>query len=153
MVTWAQFEALAPSIAGEGRRLLRRAGIDQGLLATVRGDDLPRIHPVYVAIVDGRLYTFLSRSAKRGDLVRDGRFALHTHQDPASPSEFSIRGRASRVDDRAERARIAGAWVFETDDSYVLFELSVEDALLGSRNGPDEWPPRYTSWSADEPVG
>lgn len=150
MVTWAQFQALAPSIAGEGRRLLRRAGIDQGLLATVRGDDPPRIHPVYVGIVDGRLYTFLTRSAKRGDLVQDGRFALHTHQDPAAPSEFSIRGRARPVEDADERARVSIGWPFDVDDSYRLFELSVEDALLGSRNSPDEWPPRYTAWVAGE---
>jgi Pyridoxamine 5'-phosphate oxidase len=153
MVTWAHFQTLAPSIAGEGRRLLRREGIDQGLLATVRGADLPRIHPVYVAIVDGRLYTFLTRSAKRGDLAHDGRFALHAHQDPTAPSEFSIRGRASRVEDAGERARVSAGWAFEADDSYALFELSIEGAVLGSRTSPDEWPPRYTSWAAGRADG
>jgi hypothetical protein len=151
-VTWAEFEALAPSIAGEGRRLLRRDGVDKGLLATVRGDDLPRIHPVYVSIVDGRLYTFLTRSAKRADLTHDGRFALHTHQDSTTLSEFSVRGLARRIVEPAFRDRVAAGWAFEVDDSYELFELSIERALLGTRSGPDEWPPRYTAWTAGEAI-
>ena len=63
---------------------------------TVRGAELPRVHPINVGVVDGGLYAFLLPSPKRTDLERDGRFALHTHQDPAAPDEFSIRGRAQR---------------------------------------------------------
>jgi dipeptidyl aminopeptidase/acylaminoacyl peptidase len=147
MVTWADFEAAAPDLAAAGRRLLYRGGEGEALLATVRGDGPPQIHPVSVAIVGEGLYAFILPSAKRVDLERDGRYALHTHQDPAAPSEFAVRGRAQLVEGDAERSAVAAGWSFEVDDTYRLFEFSIEAALLGVRDGPDEWPPRYSTWT------
>jgi len=81
------------------------------------------IHPVNVGIVDGRLYVFvIARSPKRTDLETDGRYALHTHVDPAAPDEFSVRGRASLVTGAAVRARVGSGWAFGVDDGYALFE-------------------------------
>lgn len=148
MVTWADFEAAAPEMAIEGRRLLYARGDGEALLATVRQDEPPRIHPINVGIVGQRLYAFLLRSPKRGDLERDGRFAMHAHQDPAGPDEFSLRGRAQRVDDEAVRSAVAAGWSFSVDETYHLFEFSIAGAVLGSRTA-DEWPPRYSSWTAD----
>jgi hypothetical protein len=150
VATWSEFEDDAPELAAEGRRLLYARGNGEALLVTVRGDDLPRVHPVNVGVVDGGLYVFLLPSAKRTDLERDGRYALHTHQDPAAPDEFSVRGRAAVEDERSVRARVADAWPFEVDDTYLLVELAVEQAILGLR-GADEWPPRYTRWCAETP--
>lgn len=145
--TWADLASDAPEVASTGRRLLEARG-GEALLSTVRGDELPRIHPVNVDIVDGRLYVFvIGRSPKRTDLETDGRYALHTHVDPAAPDEFSVRGRASLVTDGAVRARVEAGWAFEVDESYALFELSVASALVGAR-AADEWPPRYSSWHA-----
>ena len=146
MVHWSDFETEAPELAAEGRRLLYARGDGEALLVTVRGSDLPRVHPVNVGVVDGGLYVFLLPSAKRSDLEQDGRYALHTHQDPAAPDEFSVRGRAAVVGDQDVRARVADAWPFDVDDTYLLVELSVEHAILGLR-GADEWPPRYRRWS------
>ena len=146
MVSWAEFEAAAPELAAEGRRLLYARGDGEALLVTVRGAELPRVHPINVGVVDDGLYAFLLPSPKRTDLEQDGRFALHAHQDPAAPDEFSIRGRATVVDDPAVRARVANAWFFEVDDTYLLVELDLEQAVLGLR-GADEWPPRYSRWS------
>ena len=148
MATWAEFETGAPELAAEGRRLIYRGDAGEMLLATVRGDEPPRIHPVNVAIVEGRLYAFILRSAKRTDLERDGRYALHTHQDPAAPSEFAVRGRASAVESDDARSAAAAAWSFEVDEAYTLFDFSIETALLGARDTADDWPPRYSSWSA-----
>ena len=147
-VTWATFEADAPQLAAEGRSLLRRGGGDGGLLATVRGEAPPRIHPVSVGIVDGGLYVFVLPSAKRTDLELDGRFALHAHQDPAAPGEFAVRGRAVLVEEDAARAAAAAVWPFDVDDTYSLFELRLEAAVLGRRPTADDWPPRYETWSA-----
>jgi hypothetical protein len=147
MASWAEFSVAAPDLADEGRRQLYRRGDGEAMLATVRDGDPPRIHPVNVGIVGDRLYAFLLRSAKRLDLERDGRFALHSHQDPAEPNEFLVRGRADRVLDPDVRSAVAAGWFFTVDDSYHLFELSIETALIGVR-GADEWPPRYTSWAA-----
>jgi hypothetical protein len=149
MVTWAEFVAAAPEIASEGRRLIYARGDGEALLATVRGDDPPRIHPINVAVVDERLYAFvIARSPKRLDLELDGRYALHTHQDPKEPSEVGLRGHARLVDDPDERARVAAGWAFGIDDSYALFEFSIETALLGARPTADDWPPIYTAWRA-----
>jgi hypothetical protein len=144
---WSRFATAAPAIAAAGARQLDRAN-GAALLATVRGSDsAPRIHPVTVGIVDGGLYVFLLDSAKRGDLAEDGRYALHAHQDQAAPDEFSVRGRAHLVPLGELRDRVATGWFFGVDDTYWLFELQVQTAVLGER-AADEWPPRYQRWSA-----
>jgi hypothetical protein len=148
MASWADFEASNPILAAAGRALLYRTETGEALLATVRGDDPPRIHPIWVGIVGGRLYAFILKSAKRTDLERDGRFALHTHVDPTAPSEFSIRGRARLVDAAELRTEVGGSWYFEVDETYELFDFDIDAAILGVRDNADEWPPRYTSWSA-----
>ena len=126
MVSWDAFAAAAPVLAEAGRRLIYRTATGEALLASVRGDEPPRIHPIYVALLDGRLYAFLSRSAKATDLATDGRYALHTHQDPAVPSEFMVRGRVRVVGDATEREPVAAGWYFETDETWILVEFSIE---------------------------
>lgn len=149
MVSWSAFARSTPELAEAGRRLLYRRSVGEALLASVRDNQPPRIHPIYVSIVDGRLYAFLGPSAKRDDLVKDGRYALHSHVDPAAPGEFMVRGRVRVVDDPDELAAHAADWYFETDDTWSLVEFSVERAVLGERRDADEWPPRYSSWRAD----
>ncbi len=145
-ISWATLESASPDLARDGLALLRRGDGEEGLLATVRGQGLPRIHPVSVAIVDGRLFVFVLPSPKRGDLEIDGRYALHAHQAAAAPGEFSIRGRARIVRDPAVREAAANVWPFEVDDTYNLFELSIESAVIGRRPTADDWPPRYEAW-------
>lgn len=145
--SWGEFAAASPDLAAAGIRHLDR-GEGAALLATVRGSDsAPRIHPVTVGIVGDGLYVFLLDSGKRSDLAEDGRFALHAPQDQAAPDEFSIRGRARLVPHGEVRDRVASGWYFEVDDTYWLFELQVQTAILGER-AATEWPPRYRRWSA-----
>jgi hypothetical protein len=148
MVPWSEFAASAPDLARAGQELLAHGG-GHVLLVTVRGEELPRVHPVTVAVVAGRLYVFvIDTSPKRLDLDEDGRYALHTPLDPYVPREFSLRGRARRIEDPARRASVASGWHFTVDDDYGLYELRIASALLGVRDSPDDWPPRYTSWKA-----
>src|SRR3954447_15689485 len=73
MASWDDLATAAPELAENGRRLLKRTGIGEALLATVRGDATPRLHPVYAEIVAGRLLTFVaSTSAKAADLRPTG---------------------------------------------------------------------------------
>ncbi|MEO6350204.1 MAG: pyridoxamine 5'-phosphate oxidase family protein [Candidatus Limnocylindrales bacterium] len=145
--TWADFEGAAPEIARRGRELMYRTGEGEGLLVTVRGDDPPRVHPVNVGVVGGRLYTFVQgKSAKRRELDQDGRYALHTHMDPHAPSEFMVRGHARVVEDEATRSAVAAVWFFNVNESYPLYELLIEHALLGERPTANDWPPVYSSW-------
>ena len=131
-----------------GRRLIDAPGGGKALLATVRGDDLPRIHPIAVGIVDERLYAFINDSPKGRDLERDGRYALHSLPDPDVPHELEVRGRARPVSDPATREEVGAGWSFEVDDSYRLFELDIEHALFGERASRRMWPPRYTTWKS-----
>ena len=148
MSSWGDFEAASPALAARGRELIYRNGDGEGLLVTVRGDEPPRVHPVNAGIVDGHLYIFVqARSAKRRDLDEDGRYAFHTHVDPVAPSEFMVRGHARLVDDQETRSAIAADWFFTVNDSYPLYELLIEHALLGERPTADDWPPVYTTWA------
>ena len=134
-VTWSDFEAAAPDLATEGRRLIYARGDGEALLATVRGDDLPRIHPVNVAIVDGRLYVFvIARSPKRGDLeLTDATRCTPTRIRPRRASSRS--GVAPGWSTTTANGRaVAAGWAFTIDDGYTLFELGIESALLGVRD-------------------
>ena len=143
---WGDFAASATALADAGAALLDRSE-GAALLANVHGAAPPRTHPVTVGIIDAGLYVFLLDSATRVDLVEDGRYALHAHQDMAAPDEFSVRGKAQLVRAGELRERVAGNWYFTVDDTYWLFELRIASAILGRRSA-DEWPPRYSRWSA-----
>jgi len=145
--SWGEFEAADPARAAWGRKLLYRDGVGDALFTTVAGDAPPRTHPVNLGIVDGRLLVFVQdHSAKMRDLVADGRYALHAHQDPTAPHEFLLRGRAVPVTDAGVRGAAIAVWPFTPGDGYGLFELRIEHALFGERASSDDWPPRYVSW-------
>lgn len=148
-MTWRDLEGSAPRIAARGRELLTRTGTAEGMLTTVLGAGLPRSHPVVVAILDGHLLVFsVDGSPKTRDLLADGRYALHSHLDPAAPHEFLVRGHARRVTEPGLLAQAVAGWPFDAAEGYVLFELGIEHALLGERDTRDDWPPRYASWRA-----
>jgi len=148
-VRWSEFAAAEPQLAEQGRGLIYRRGDGEGLLVTVAGDGLPRVHPINVGVVDGRLVAFIQdKSAKARDLETDGRYALHAVYDPGAPHEFLVRGRALRVTDPATRTGIAQDWFFTVSDAYPLYELMVEHVVLGERPTADDWPPQYRFWRA-----
>ena len=98
MASWAVLETEAPRIAERGRLLVMRTGEGEGMLTSIAGEGLPRTHPVVVAILEGRLLVFsIDGSPKTRELVTDGRYAFHTHLDPATPHELALRGRARVV--------------------------------------------------------
>jgi hypothetical protein len=151
-VGWDEFADAAPELAAAARGLLRRGELDEGMLATVRGDGLPRIHPVYVGFADGRLVTVvLDGSAKLRDLREDGRFALHAHQDPAVPHELLVRGHAVELTGEA-RSAAAARWSFDVATADGVFELWLAQVTVGERPDADAWPPVYRSWRAPAPI-
>jgi Pyridoxamine 5'-phosphate oxidase len=148
-VSWTEFAAAEPAMAQQGRALIYRRGDGEGLFVTVAGNGLPRVHPINVGVVDGRLVAFIQdKSAKARDLEADGRYALHAVYDPAQPHEFLVRGRAQRVTEPAIRQTTAGDWFFTVSDAYPLYELLIEHVVLGERATADDWPPQYRSWRA-----
>jgi len=158
MASWDVFERSNPEMAATGRRLLCQYGTGLGYLATVRKDGGPRLHPICPLIGDGRLVALIGRSPKRDDLLRDGRFALHTFPCQDVDDEFYLTGRARRRDDAALSAAVRAT--FATPDEAtmdeLLFEFDIEHAMLATykpRGTPNNFPPRYTKWHAPTASG
>jgi hypothetical protein len=152
MAEWAAFAAAMPEMAAAGRQLLYQYGPGLGYLATVRPDGGPRLHPVCPTLVDDRLFVaVLARSPKCGDLLRDGRYALHATGADDVDDEFALQGRAHRAgaDGIATCERgLARDGVASHD--HVVFELDVERALWSKYGPRPSWPPVYTRWRAPD---
>lgn len=149
MKRWGEFAAEAPEMADAGRALLYQFRVGLGYLATVRADGGPRVHPVCPVLANDGLYVFIgNHSPKRRDLLRDGRYALHTFPNPQVDDEFTVRGCATPIGDAAIREVVYDTYVatgaFTSDDT--LFELLLERALHAKYGPRPSWPPVYTRW-------
>ena len=159
MTTWGEFEARRPDLAGRGREILYHYGVPLGYLATVRKDGGPRVHPFSPILFRGGLYGLIGPSPKQSDLVRDGRYAIHSFPLPDRDDEFYLTGRALLHEDAALARAVRQAYTDTgggSDGSERLFEFRLERALLATyrkRGEPDNWPPRYARWCAAEPQG
>jgi hypothetical protein len=149
MTGWQEFEAAAPEVAAAGRALLYQHGPGLAYLATVRADGAPRLHPICPTLVDGHLYAaLLTTSPKCRDLVRDGRYALHTFPARDVDDEFSLAGRARPTDAAGTAACETGlARDGVTSGDHTVFELAIERALWSKYDGR-KWPPAYSRWRA-----
>jgi len=154
-VAWKEFEARAPGLASAGRRLiypLGPQGPGLGFLATTRTDGGPRVHPVCPAIHNGTLCVFVvGDSPKRGDLVRDGRYAFHVFPGQEDDESFYCTGPAVEVKDTARRRSAESSVVHNVRPDEVLFELLVERVLHTTWINPrqPDTRPVYTRWRAD----
>jgi hypothetical protein len=125
MVTYAEFESAAPSVAAPIRERLQAAGLT--MLATIRKDGSPRISPVEVQFIDGHLYFgSMPGAQKANDLARDPRCSLITpladKQDLGG--EGKLFADARLVNDQAEAERVLRSSAEENGMD--------PDALLGS---------------------
>jgi hypothetical protein len=150
VASWAEFEAAAPTLAATGRALLYQFGAGLAFLATTRADGGPRLHQICPTVFEGQLYAFITSSPKRRDLLRDGRYALHTFLGD-SDEEFMLLGRASVEDDSALYAAVASALQAtgvrqEHDDLLFTFEIvrAFHSGYKGSSAAPD--PPVRSRW-------
>jgi hypothetical protein len=144
---WAEFERSAPELAEAGRRLLYQFGLGLGFLATIRPSGGPRLHPFCPIVAEGGLWGFIGDSPKRGDLRRDGRYAVHAFPPESVDDEFAVDGRAREVTDAAVIARVRAAHhapIQSADE--VLFEFDIERALLATYGPRPSWPPVYMRW-------
>jgi hypothetical protein len=132
VVTWSEFAALEPELAGTGRSLLYQfGGVGLAFLATVRGDGAPRLHPVCPVISGDHLFVLVTpMSPKRGDLQRDGRYALQTFPQPKPGSdEFYLAGQARLVESPATRGAVLRDARHMADPSESLFELWIDRVM------------------------
>jgi general stress protein 26 len=85
MASWSDFEAAAPELAEQVRRLLDAHKHET--IATLRRDGSPRISGIETQFRDGELWIgSMWQARKAHDLQRDPRFALHSGSD--DPSEW-----------------------------------------------------------------
>lgn len=151
MKRWCAFAAERPDLAEAGRALIYQYRVGLGYLATVRKDGGPRVHPVCPVIANDGLYVFVgNQTPKLHDLLRDGRYALHSFPRADVDDEFAVSGRARRVDDAGVRQIVYDAYTatgaFTSNDT--LFELWLERVLHAKYGPRPSWPPVYTKWSA-----
>jgi hypothetical protein len=150
VASWAEFEMAAPELAMEGKRLFYQFGVGLGFLATIREDGGPRLHPICPILAADGLYAFIVPSPKRGDLRRDGRYALHSYPPEEVDDEFCVTGRAAEVRDRSVRTRVADAYHDEVKEGWSLFALDIERCLHAKYRHRGDWPPTYAKWADPE---
>jgi hypothetical protein len=148
-VRWVEFAHQAPDLAAAGHKLLYNFGPGLGYLATVRRDGSPRLHPVCPVVANDGLYLFIgNQSPKKGDLLRDGRFALHSFPHPEVDDEFCVSGSVVLAEEPEVRRIVYEAYVatgaHTSDDT--LFELLIDRALHAKYGTRPSWPPAYTRW-------
>lgn len=131
-------------------------GVGLAFLATVRSDGGPRMHPMCPLIADSGLFAFLIPSPKRDDLLRDGRYAMHSFPadenegafyltgvaEPVSAGELRREAQAQYLDERGLRDLPKG---FDQQD---LFEFQIERCLHTLTTGHGDPKPRHRIWSA-----
>ena len=150
MAAWAEFARAEPDMAAAGQQLLCQFGPGLGYIATVRKDGGPRVHPCCPIVSDGELWVFvLARSPKGRDLVRDGRYALHSFPKPDLDDEFYASGTVRVVDDEETRRSVAAATTANVGEAEeTLFALDLERAMLATYEYRPQWPPTYRIWRA-----
>jgi hypothetical protein len=100
-------------------------------LATVRKDGSPRVHPMTPILGGGHLFVFMEPTSPKGhDLERDSRYAIHCAviDSTGASGEFTMSGRAHRVDNPDLRALAVELASYPVADRYILFEFDVESA-------------------------
>jgi hypothetical protein len=139
-----------------GRELLYQHEVGLAYLATVDAEGGPRVHPVCPLLGQGGLFVFVIPSPKLADLVRDGRYALHSFPCEDDESALFLAGRARRVDHPGMRAALSEQFVAERarfavpapEPDHLLFELDVDRCLLTISSGHDDPAPRKRVWRA-----
>jgi hypothetical protein len=142
MATWAEFERAEPELAAFGRE---RVDGQVCFHATLRADGWPRVHPVEPWIATGLLLVrFRGHSPKVQEVLRDGRYALHSPMDNPDGvgGEFLVRGWMEQV---AETHPAAQRVAEEAPYALAFYSMSVEEAV-GTTYEEDE--PVYRRWRA-----
>ena len=114
----------------------------------MRDDGGSRVHPISPMLVEDGLYALVMVSPKLADLLRDGRFALHSFPHDGWGA-FYLTGRVRFPEDAALRRTVAAAFLAERAMSapppgftrHTLVEFLIEACVL-DRDG------RYVTWGA-----
>jgi hypothetical protein len=126
---WKDFETSAPELARFGRERLHG---QVAYLATIRRNNLPRLHPLTPIIGEGHLFVFMEPTSPKGkDLDRGSAYVLHSSvaDNDGSNGEFQLTGYADRVCDARAREQAVASAPYEPEARYILFELGIIEAF------------------------
>jgi hypothetical protein len=158
MATWQDLVEQRPDLASGGRDLLYQFGVGLAFLSTVRADGGPRLNPMCPVLADDRLFAFIVPGPKCRDLVRDGRYAMHSFPCPDNEDACMLAGDATRVDDADLRARLVAQFLAERSTlpmteadmaDQTLFEFTVDRVLLTRTTGHGDPAPQHTVWRTE----
>jgi hypothetical protein len=156
VASWGDLRAARPELAAGGHELLYRVGVGLAYLGTVAQDGRPRVNPVCPLVTPDEMYAFVVPGPKRDDLLRDGRYTLHSFPCPDNEDAFSFGGRASAVGDAATRDRMARQFVAERSAlglglealaDQLLFRFDLERCMLTRTTGHGDPSPVHTIWT------
>jgi hypothetical protein len=156
MAQWDEFSRLRPDLAQAGANLFYQFGPGLAFLATSRPDGGPRLHPMCPLLTSVALFAFIVPSPKREDLIRDGRYALHSFPADDNEDAFYITGRAKSVTDDETRTALAAQYAQEREMAeppieladWMLFSFDVETCLLTRTTGHGDPAPQHAVWHA-----
>ena len=157
MATWSEFKQSDPDMAEAGRALLYQVGVGLAFLGTVRKDGVARLHPVCPLLTDDdEMYLFVIPSLKRDDLLRDGRYALHSFPAHDNEDAFGIFGRATLCEDRrhGSASRLSSPQSGAAfggprpADEDLLFVLTLDSCFHTKTTGHGDAHPDHRRWRA-----
>lgn len=156
MLTWREFAHERPDLAEPGRAIVYQFGVGLGFLATLRNDGRPRLHPMCPILTEDGLFAFIVPSPKQRDLRRDGIYAMHSFPCEDNEDAFYFTGRADLVEDPERRDKLSAQFVEERKqfnvpapaDDHLLFEFSLDSALLTRTKGHGDPEPDHQVWRA-----
>ena len=155
MASWRAFHEVRPDLADPARELLYQFGVGLGFLGTVRPDGGPRVHPMCPIITADGLYALITPSPKGRDLLRDGRYALHSFPCPDNEDACYLTGGAIERTDPELRAAIEDQFVAERSQfpipkehlaGQLLVELDIETVMVTTSTGHGDPDPQHTIW-------
>lgn len=154
MISWKEVEGLNRELAEAGNGLLYQFGVGLAFLATVRRDGGPRVHPMCPLLHDGGLYAFIVPSPKQQDLLRDGRYALHSFPSESNEDAVYLTGVACQQGDPELRQALAEQFVLERAaldvppprQGEIVFEFLIEKILWTRTTGHGDPEPVHTVW-------
>ncbi len=143
MLSWGQLKERRPELVYTGQKLLYQFGVGLAFLSTTRRDGGPRVHPMCPIIVGGLLVGLIVRGPKMNDLIRDGRYAMHSFAAEQNEDAFYITGRAIELLEPDFRRRVEAQFISERSMSehppdihdQRLFRFDIEVCLHTSTTG------------------
>jgi hypothetical protein len=156
MLSWAEFRGLRPDLTDAGRELLCQWDIGLGFLSTVRPDGGPRLHPICPILTDTGMYAFIIPSPKLQDLLRDGRYALHSYPRPDDEDAFYLTGMARLIDSPEVRQAVIESFLSQSGRTgpipdfadQTLVELLIDTCLLTRTTGHGDPDAKHAVWKA-----